>query len=170
MSQVEFKELALVMSLIFFPMLIGFMLHVDIKKRPWCPVEFKGQGPHPYPPPPPTVLGRSSPLLTRVTMVTKRALSQHCNKTTTWGPEGQRSRGLRVRGHVVLTDPGQPSHSPSRYEDHHTHMISYWPRTLHTWPLQPPNGPSSRGYICIWIRVSMYYYKRYFKYLHRHCS
>ena len=33
------------MSLIFFPMSIGFMSHVDFKKRPCCPVEFKGQGP-----------------------------------------------------------------------------------------------------------------------------
>ena len=27
------------------PMLIGFMSHVDFKKRPCCPVRFKGQGP-----------------------------------------------------------------------------------------------------------------------------
>ena len=33
------------MSLAFFPMSIGFMSHVDFKKRPCRPVEFKGQGP-----------------------------------------------------------------------------------------------------------------------------
>ena len=34
-----------VMSLIIFPVSIGFMSHVDFKKRPCRPVEFKGQGP-----------------------------------------------------------------------------------------------------------------------------
>ena len=34
------------MSLIFFPMSIGFMSHVDLKKCQCRPVEFKGQGPH----------------------------------------------------------------------------------------------------------------------------
>ena len=34
------------MSLIFFPVSIGFMSHVDFKKRQCRPVEFKGQGPH----------------------------------------------------------------------------------------------------------------------------
>ena len=38
--------MAHVMSLIFFPMSIGFMSHVDFKKRPCHPVEFRGQGPH----------------------------------------------------------------------------------------------------------------------------
>ena len=33
------------MSLIFFPMSIGFMSYVDFKKWLCCPVEFKGQGP-----------------------------------------------------------------------------------------------------------------------------
>ena len=33
------------MSLIFFPMSIGFMSHVDFKKRACRPVDFKGQGP-----------------------------------------------------------------------------------------------------------------------------
>ena len=33
------------MSLIFFPMSIGFMSHVDFKKRQCRPVEFRGQGP-----------------------------------------------------------------------------------------------------------------------------
>ena len=33
------------MSLIFFPMSIGFMSHVDFKKWPCRRVEFKGQGP-----------------------------------------------------------------------------------------------------------------------------
>ena len=37
--------MAHVMSLIFFPMSIGFMSHVDFKKRPCRPVKFKGQGP-----------------------------------------------------------------------------------------------------------------------------
>ena len=35
-----------VMSLAFFPMSIVFMSHVDFKKRPCRPFEFKGQGPH----------------------------------------------------------------------------------------------------------------------------
>ena len=35
-----------VMSLIFFPMSIGFMSYVDLKKRQCRRVEFKGQGPH----------------------------------------------------------------------------------------------------------------------------
>ena len=39
------EEMAHVMSLIFFPMSIGFMSHVDFKKGPCCPVKFKGQGP-----------------------------------------------------------------------------------------------------------------------------
>ena len=34
-----------VMSLIVFPMSIGFMSHVDFKKKPCRPVDFKGQGP-----------------------------------------------------------------------------------------------------------------------------
>ena len=34
-----------VMSLISFPMSIGFMSHVDFKKRQCRPVEFRGQGP-----------------------------------------------------------------------------------------------------------------------------
>ena len=34
-----------VMSLIVSPMSIGFMSHVDFKKWPCHPVEFKGQGP-----------------------------------------------------------------------------------------------------------------------------
>ena len=38
--------MAHVMSLISFPMSIGFMSHVDFKKRPCRPVEFRGQGPH----------------------------------------------------------------------------------------------------------------------------
>ena len=33
------------MSLIFFPMSKGSMSHVDFKKWPCRPVEFKGQGP-----------------------------------------------------------------------------------------------------------------------------
>ena len=37
--------MAHVMSLIFFPMSIGFMSHVDFKKGSCRPVEFKGQGP-----------------------------------------------------------------------------------------------------------------------------
>ena len=37
--------MAHVMSLIFFPMSIGFMSHVGYKKRSCRPVEFKGQGP-----------------------------------------------------------------------------------------------------------------------------
>ena len=37
--------MAHVMSLIFFPMSIGLMSHVDFKKRQCRPVEFKGQGP-----------------------------------------------------------------------------------------------------------------------------
>ena len=37
--------MAHVMSLIFFLMSIGFMSHVDFKKGPCRPVEFKGQGP-----------------------------------------------------------------------------------------------------------------------------
>ena len=37
-------EVAHVMSLALFPMLIGFMSHVDFKKMPCRPVEFKGQG------------------------------------------------------------------------------------------------------------------------------
>ena len=36
------------MSLICFPMSIGFMSYVDIKKWPCRPVNFKGQGPHIY--------------------------------------------------------------------------------------------------------------------------
>ena len=36
------------MSLIFFPMSIGSMSHVDFKKWPCRPVDFKGQGPLPY--------------------------------------------------------------------------------------------------------------------------
>ena len=39
--------------LILFPMSIGFMSHVDFKKRPCRPAEFKGQGPPTCPPPPP---------------------------------------------------------------------------------------------------------------------
>ena len=35
-----------VMSLVFFPMSIGFMSHVDFKKWPCHPFEFNGQGPH----------------------------------------------------------------------------------------------------------------------------
>ena len=35
-----------VMSLILFPMSISSMSHVDFKKWPCRPVEFKGQGPH----------------------------------------------------------------------------------------------------------------------------
>ena len=42
MLHVEFKELP--MSC-FFPMSKGFMSHVDFKKWPCHPVEFKGQGP-----------------------------------------------------------------------------------------------------------------------------
>ena len=37
--------MAHVLSLIFFPMSIGFMSHVDFKKRPCRPVDFKGQWP-----------------------------------------------------------------------------------------------------------------------------
>ena len=37
--------MAHVMSLLFFPKSIGLMLHVDSKKRPCRPVEFKDQGP-----------------------------------------------------------------------------------------------------------------------------
>ena len=37
--------MAHVMSLVFFPMSIGFMSHVNFKKRPWRPVKFKGQEP-----------------------------------------------------------------------------------------------------------------------------
>ena len=37
--------MAHVMSLIFFPMSIGFMSHVDFKKRPCHPVDCKSQGP-----------------------------------------------------------------------------------------------------------------------------
>ena len=37
--------MAHVMSLAFFPMSIGFMSHVDFKKRPCRPVEIKGQRP-----------------------------------------------------------------------------------------------------------------------------
>ena len=37
-----------VLSLVFFPMSIGFMLYVDFKKWPCCPVESKGQGPADY--------------------------------------------------------------------------------------------------------------------------
>ena len=33
------------MSLLFFPMSIGFMSHVNFKKWPCRPVDFKGQGP-----------------------------------------------------------------------------------------------------------------------------
>ena len=33
------------MSQIFFPMLISSMSHIDFKKWPCCPVNFKGQGP-----------------------------------------------------------------------------------------------------------------------------
>ena len=36
---------AYVMSLIFFPMSIGLMSHVNFKNRQCRPVEFKGQGP-----------------------------------------------------------------------------------------------------------------------------
>ena len=38
------------MSLIFFPMSIGFMSHVDFKKWPCRPVNFKGQGPRSWKP------------------------------------------------------------------------------------------------------------------------
>ena len=34
------------MSLILFPMSIGCMSHVDFKKWPCRPVDFKGQGPY----------------------------------------------------------------------------------------------------------------------------
>ena len=37
--------MAHVMSLISFPMSIGFMSHVEFKKRQCRPVEFRGQGP-----------------------------------------------------------------------------------------------------------------------------
>ena len=37
--------MAHIMSLIFCLMSIGFMSHVNFKKRPCRPVEFKGQGP-----------------------------------------------------------------------------------------------------------------------------
>ena len=39
------------MSLIFFPMSIGFISHVDFKKRQCRPVDFRGQGPLPTLPP-----------------------------------------------------------------------------------------------------------------------
>ena len=149
------------MSLIFFPMSIGFMSHVGFKKWPCRPDEFKGQGPHPHhPPPPPTVLGRSSPMLTRVTMVTKRALSQHCNKTTTWGPEGQRSRGPHwPRAEITL--------SKQIWGSSHTYDIKLAPNASHLSP-SAPEWTWLDG-LWIWIRVSMDYYKSYFKYLHRHC-
>ena len=37
-----------VMSLVLFPMLIGSMSHVDFKKWPCHPVEFKVKGPKGY--------------------------------------------------------------------------------------------------------------------------
>ena len=34
---------------VFFPRSIGFVSHVNFKKRPCRPVELRGQGPHLYP-------------------------------------------------------------------------------------------------------------------------
>ena len=41
----QIQEMACVMSIVFFCMSIGSMLHVDFKKWPCRLVEFKGQGP-----------------------------------------------------------------------------------------------------------------------------
>ena len=55
-SPVEFKDRP--MSLIFFPMSLGSMSHVDFKKWQCRPVDFKGQG---LPPCRPSPIGRHSP-------------------------------------------------------------------------------------------------------------
>ena len=41
----QFKEMAHVVSVILFYMSLGSMSHVDFKKRPCRPVDFRGQGP-----------------------------------------------------------------------------------------------------------------------------
>ena len=41
----QIQGMAYVMLMIFFLVSIGSMSHVDVKKWPWRPVKFKGQGP-----------------------------------------------------------------------------------------------------------------------------